>query len=83
MADSIKVKGRVFRKRVDTGSKSERDAVCIQTARGAEHILRRMGGNAFQDPELERLIGEEIEGEGRLTGQTLVLTSYRLAEPKK
>ena len=80
MSDSIQVKGRVVRKRVGAGSKSDHSAVCLQTARGQEYVLRRMGGNAFEDPELDALVDQEIEGEGKLAGQTLILTNFRTRE---
>ena len=46
--------GRVTRKPVAGGSKSARQAVVLATDAG-DYILRRLGGNPFQDPELDRL----------------------------
>jgi hypothetical protein len=65
--------GRVTRADVAKGSKSEHNAVVLDSA-GGRFVLRRKGGNAFQDPELDRLVGQEIEAEGELTGRTLIAT---------
>lgn len=69
----MRVVGRVTRGEVAKGSKSEHDAVLLESPDG-RYILRRKGGNAFQDPELDRLVGQEIEAEGELAGQTLITT---------
>jgi hypothetical protein len=63
--------GRVSRGLISEGSKSEREAILVTVPEG-RFILRRKGGNAFNDPELERLVDREIEGEGSLVGQTLI-----------
>jgi hypothetical protein len=43
-----------------------------------EYVLRRQGGNAFQDPELERLVGSRIRCTGTVTGYTLLITDYEM-----
>jgi hypothetical protein len=68
--------GLVVKKRIAVGSKSERDAVVLET-RDAELVLRRKGGNAFSDPVLDQLVGTRISGEGRRTGYTLILDEWR------
>ena len=68
--------GRVVRKPFAVGSKSERDAVMLETD-GGTHVLRRVGGNAFADPQLDQLVGHVIECEGELHGYTLLMTSWR------
>ena len=68
--------GRVIRQPFAQGSKSEREAVMLQTDSGT-HVLRRLGGNAFSDPELDRLVGREIEAEADLHGYTLLMKSWR------
>lgn len=60
-----------------SASKSAHDAVCLQ-AGGRTLKLRRAGGNPFHDPELEKLVGKFIEGEGTLLdASTLLLSSWR------
>jgi hypothetical protein len=63
------VTGDVVRRRIGAGSKSEHDAVVIDT--GDETlILRRRGGNAFSDPVLEALVGTRVRLEGTATDTT-------------
>jgi hypothetical protein len=69
-------RGRVVRKLVGKGSKSEREAVVLRTETG-DHILRRLGGNAFRDPELEKLVGKDVVCEGDVEDGTLLATSCR------
>jgi len=72
--------GRVSRGRIAEGSKSEREAVLIDLPQG-RFILRRRDGNAFSDPELDRLVGSEVEGEGNVAGQTLIATEITAKKP--
>ena len=69
------LEGQVVRKAFGTGSKSEREAVVLQTDAGA-FVLRRQGGLAFGDPELERLVGKRIRATGTLTEYTFLMSSY-------
>jgi len=71
MAD---VSGRVIRKQVAAGSKSERNAVCLDT--GAKYfILRRQRGNPFHDEELEKLVGKQVRAVGSEIGGGAFLAS--------
>ncbi len=70
------LRGRVLKKPFAVGSKSEREAVVLSTEQG-EYVLRRLGGSAFQDPELEALVGKSIRGEGTLHGYTFILTGWK------
>jgi hypothetical protein len=67
--------GRVVRRRVAQGSKSDREAVVLDTG-GDELVLRRRGGNAFADPVLDELVGRRVKGHGRRTGYTLILDDW-------
>ncbi len=73
--------GRVIKTHVGTGSKSERDAVCLATDSG-EYVLRRQDGNPFADPELEALTGQRIRGDGFLRANTLILQHWDVLEEK-
>jgi hypothetical protein len=66
-------RGKVVKRPFAVGSKSERDAIMIITATG-DYVLRRKGGNPFQDPSLNLLIGKTISGEGILHGYTLIMS---------
>ena len=72
-------RGKVVRKRVAAGSKSDRTAVVlINDSDSKEYILRRLGGNPFRDSKLDKLVGHELYCEGDLRGQTLILRNYRI-----
>jgi hypothetical protein len=70
-------RGQVVRKTVARGSKSEHEGVVLITD-ADELKLRRVGGNPFSDPVLERLVGKTIECDGEARDGTLVLTSWRV-----
>ena len=72
----MQYRGRVIRKPYGRGSKSEHDAVTLSTDAG-DFRLRRVGGNPFADPVLERLVGQTIECDGEVQDQTLTVTSWR------
>jgi hypothetical protein len=82
MADSSrpepvrKLRGQVTRGEYGKGSKSEREAVFIDTG-GQRYLLRRKGGSAFADAELERYVGQTIECDGFLVGTTLLAETIR------
>ena len=69
--------GQVVKKPFGTGSKSEREAVCLKT-RSDEYVLRREGGNPFHDPELENLVGKSIRCTGTVSGYTLLMSEWCL-----
>ena len=69
--------GRVIKEPFAQGSKSERDAVMLDTGQG-RYVLRREGGNPFADPTLDQLIGQTISGEGNLTGYTFIMSRWKI-----
>ena len=70
------VSGKVARKRVSPGSKSEREAIVLVTSSG-ELTLRRKGGHPLKDEVLEELVGKRIAGEALRSGQVLTLVEWR------
>ena len=66
--------GRVVKKHIAAGSKSERDAVCLDTG-ARQVILRRQSGNPFHDEELEQLVGKHIRAGGTMIGGETFLMS--------
>ncbi|HEY8009798.1 MAG TPA: hypothetical protein VIE67_02245 [Rudaea sp.] len=68
--------GNVIRKRIAIGSKSERDAVLLQT-RDQEYVLRIVGANPFQDPRLDALVGKRICAQGDVHGNAFLMTEWR------
>lgn len=73
MINPTQFSGSVVKRQFATGSKSERQAILLLTEAG-DYVLRRQGGNPFQDPELERLVGKRIRCTGTLTGYTLLVS---------
>jgi hypothetical protein len=71
--------GLVIKQIVGKGSKSEHDAVMLETGK-RKFLLRRQGGNPFRDPELDRLVGKRIQGSGVVTGNTLIMSEWREAD---
>ena len=76
MSGTVTLTGEVIRKRFGRGSKSERTAVCLRTESG-DYLLRRKGGLAFADPELERLVGKRLCATGVLAAYTFLITDWR------
>ena len=71
----MKLSGRVIKEQFGRGSKSEHDAVMLDTGT-ARYVLRRRGGNPFRDPELEKLVGKTIRCEGDIAGYTFIISDY-------
>jgi hypothetical protein len=71
----MQYKGEVKKELVAKGSKSEHRAVLLDTGK-KQYILRRLGGNAFSDPALDRLVGKTISATGNVTGNTLIMSEW-------
>lgn len=59
----IELTGKVLLKKFATGSKSEHEAIYFETDKGS-FVLRREGGNPFNDPFLNKLEGKNITAKG-------------------
>ena len=68
-------RGTVVKQRHAVGSKSEREAVCLQTGEDLL-VLRRAGANPFADEVLEALVGATVEMEGVRRGDLLLVSSW-------
>jgi hypothetical protein len=73
------LRGRVLQGEYGKGSKSEREAVFIDTP-GARYILRRKAGPVFGDTELTRYVGHEVECDGFVVGTTLLAERIETVE---
>ncbi|MEQ1844076.1 MAG: hypothetical protein ABL983_00695 [Nitrospira sp.] len=71
--------GRVTRGAYGKGSKSEREAVFIETP-DARYVLRRKTGPVFGDTELMRYVGHEVECDGFMVGTTLLAERIEVVE---
>lgn len=66
-----KMRGTVSRGRYGRGTKSERDAVFLESGE-ARYVLRRKAGPAYGDERLSRFVGHTVECDGFLVGSTLL-----------
>jgi hypothetical protein len=75
MSGTMTLSGSVIKKRFGAGSKSDRMAVFLKTTEG-EYVLRRKGGLAYSDPELDALVGKRLRCTGTLAGYTFLMTEW-------
>ena len=68
-------RGRVVKRRVAAGSKSERHAVMLETDDG-RFLLRRRAAHPFVDPVLDRLVGKAIRANGSVHGSSLIVDDW-------
>jgi hypothetical protein len=72
------ITGKVLRRRIAAGSKSERVGVVLQDAAGRTFALRRAGGHPFSDAALDQLVGKTITGIGLVSGRSFIMDSWRV-----
>ena len=65
------LRGTVLRAALGTGSKSERQAVWLDTAQG-RYVLRRKDGPSFGDSALEMWVGREVACSGFIADYLLL-----------
>lgn len=63
--EQVKLTGKVTTGIFSKGSKSEHEAVYLETEQGS-FILRISGGNPFENPVLKKLAGKMIKAKGRI-----------------
>lgn len=72
----MEVSGQVVKRPTALGSKSERNAVWLETD-GGSYLLRRTNGNPFVDEKLESLVGKQICADGDVVGgKTFLMFSW-------
>jgi len=71
MANMMELQGKVVLKKFAEGSKSEHDAVFLETG-DQSYQLRRLGGNPFDDPELRSMVGKTVKAKGLLNDQLFI-----------
>lgn len=72
----VQLSGKVVIKKTSEGSKSERNAVILQTE-SKEYFLRQLGGNPFHDASLEKWIGKNITATGMLDRDLFLATHIK------
>ena len=70
------LEGLVILKMFARGSKSEHEAVCLETDHDT-FVLRRVGGNAFYDEILRSLIGKNITARGTVSKPYFRVASFK------
>jgi hypothetical protein len=75
-------RGKIVRKTFAPGSKSEREAFMLKT-KHQDYVLRRQGGNAFFDDQLEGLIDKRAEFLGQIHGGYTLIFSDLVALPEE
>jgi hypothetical protein len=73
----MEIEGRVIRKRINIGSKSEHDATVLVTEDG-EFKLRRQGGHPFSDPDVQALHGKRIRAKGFVAAGQFIMETYEV-----
>ena len=68
--------GKVTKKLFGRGSKSEHEAIYLETEQD-QYVLRRQGGNPFYDPELHKLIGKRVRCTGVVDDYTLTISDLK------
>jgi hypothetical protein len=71
----MKLKGKVAKKLLYAGTKSEHEGLVLVTAEG-EFKLQRKGGNPFWDEMLAELEGKEIEVEGAMRETRFIMSHW-------
>jgi hypothetical protein len=69
----IEITGRVERRLLAAGSKSEHQGEVLVTDDGTVWTLRRQGGPAFGDTQLAALAARRIRASGRARGNLLLM----------
>src|SRR5690606_13464471 len=77
----IELEGKVVMETFGKDSKSEHEAVCLQTKKDL-FKLRRMDGNPFHDPVLLKWIGKHIVANGILHDYLFIATELKEIETK-
>jgi hypothetical protein len=73
----VEIEGRVTRKRINVGSKSEHQAMVLVTKDG-EFKLRRQGGHPFSDPDVQALHGKRIRAKGIIAAGQFLMETYEV-----
>jgi hypothetical protein len=64
--------GTVVRAPLGTGSKSEREAVWLETIDRGRFVLRRKDGPTFGDRQLDKYVGKRVKCDGFIVGYMLL-----------
>ena len=72
----MELDGRIVKKPYAPGTKSEHEAIYLETVQG-DFVLRRAGTNPFEmDRELEALVGQKVRCSGFVSRGTFFVSDY-------
>ena len=69
--------GKVVKGPFGTGSKSQHEAIYLDTT-GGRYVLRQEGGNPFYDPEMQRLVGKRVWCKGEVYEYVLTISDWKI-----
>jgi hypothetical protein len=72
--------GSVVRAPLGTGSKSERQAIWLETRDGSRLVLRRKDGPTYDDRVLNRYVGKRVSCDGFVVGYTLLAERIKIVK---
>jgi len=78
VTESRTVEGWVSRDIYAAGSKSEHPALMLTTDDGSRYLLRRLGGPAYADPELNPLAGQRVSVTGLIHRDVFLIEESRV-----
>jgi hypothetical protein len=76
--ERVTITGKVISERADVGSKSEREAVVLETEEGQKFVLQRQTGPSYGDHALDKLVGQKITTNGFASGDTLIMEDWEV-----
>ena len=76
MKEQTNFTGKVINNKFGKGSKSEHDAIYLETSDDT-HVLRRIGGNPFNDSEFQKLVGKKITAKGFIDRSILFVKEWK------
>jgi len=76
------LRGRMTLRPFGVGTKSERDALILETAEG-DLLIRRRTGPSFGRTGLEHLVGEEVACDGTIAGDVLLADAVRVVGSRR
>ncbi len=75
----VELTGKVVIKKFGADSKSEHNAVYLETEQG-EYVLRKVGGNPFYDASLHKLEGKTVTAKGVISDYLFLATDIKERE---
>jgi hypothetical protein len=78
VTESRTVEGRVNRDTYAAGTKGEHSALILTATDGSRYLLRRLGGPAYADPDLDPLEGHRVSVTGLIHRDVFLIEDWRV-----